>query len=185
MPRYYRVHPFLSSASTASDAGHPLYIYPHQGAGRIDNPTHYLAFYVADSPVGAIAETWGRQGKWTDDLLKGPPALSGSITALSTYAGNPVLVDLDEASTLLTYGIRPSRVVTRNYAHTQAWALGLFTSNLGAGVRWWSYHDPDWGSLGIWDTTSLTIVDTVALHEMHPAVVSAGSFLSRRWVRRP
>ncbi len=185
MPRYYRIHPFLSTAATPADPGHPLYVYPHQGGGRIDNPSHYLAFYIADSPMGAIAEVWGRQGIWSDDLLAGSPTLTGSVTALSTYEGDLDVVDLDDASTLLTHAIRPSRVVTRNYPHTQAWALAVFSSASGAGIRWWSYHDPDWGSLGIWDTSALSVVASVPLTRHHPAVVAAGSFLSRRWLGTP
>jgi hypothetical protein len=175
---FYRVHFWVPSAKPGEN-GHPLYVWPRQGAGRIDNPPHYRTLYVADSPQGAVAETFGNHSVWTPDLYVGLPSLPGSVRAISILEGSPSVLDLDDASTLLDQGLRPSRVVTRNRTHTQAWALGIYTVIGGGGVRWWSYHDPDWGSLGLWDYSSIAVVSTSPLSHKHPAVVSAASVLNR------
>lgn len=178
--RFYRVHFHLDSAKAGED-GHPLYVWPKQTAGRITNPMHYQTLYVAESPACAVAESFASQAIWTDDLFNGPSYLAGSVRALSEYEGSPSLLDLDDANNLLAQGIRPSRVVTRHYTHTRAWALGVYQSVGGDGVRWWSYHDPDWGSLGLWDFSGLRIVGTVPLHRRHPSVIQAGAVLNRVW----
>jgi len=176
--RYFRVHYWVPGALPGEN-GHPLYVWPRQGSGRIDNPAHYLTLYVADSPQCAVAETFGNHATWTTDLYQGLPTLPGSVRALSEFDGSPSILDMDDASTLLAQGLRPSRVVTRHRIHTQAWALGVFISIGGAGVRWWSYHDPDWGAVGIWDQSSLSLVQTTPLSHRHPAVLGAAAVLSR------
>ena len=176
----YRVHPWLPPA-TVGMPGHGLYM-PQQGSGRIDNPLMYSVLYLADDPAAAVGEIWGRHAIWTDDLLTGTPSLPGSVTALSTYEGNPQVVNLDDAHQLTRLGIRPSRVVTQNYAHTRAWAAAVFQTDGGDGVRWWSYYDPDWGALGIWEQSGLALVDTSPLTRTHSAVLRASALLSRLWM---
>lgn len=178
--RYYRVHAYVPGAA-AGENGHPLFVWPRQGSGRIDNPAHYLTLYVADTPAGAVGETFGDHAIWTDDLLAGPASLPGSVRALSAYDGSPPILDLDDASTLLESGLRPSRVVSRHKVLTQAWALSFFQTQKVAGLRWWSYHLPEWGSLGLWDRSALTLASTSILSAGHPAVVEAGAILNRPW----
>lgn len=180
MGRYFRVHPWLHAAQSAKP-GHALYVHPYQGSGRVDNPNNYLTLYIADTPAGAVAETWGRHEVWTDELLLNQ-SLPASVAALSTYEADLAVVDLNDPQELFNLSLRPSRVVTRNVAATQAWALAIHRSRGGDGVRWWSYHEPDWGSLGIWDYSRIRHLDTVALSAAHPAVVEAGRMLNRRWV---
>jgi hypothetical protein len=180
MTRYYRVHPWLPSAADG-EPGNGLYVHPHQGSGRIDNPDHYRVMYLADSPAGAVAEAWNNNAVWDDDLLAGPRHLAGSVMAISTYSASATVLDLNEAETLLELGLRPSRVVTRNKSLTQAWALAIFQTRDVSGVRWWSYHDPDWGSLGLWKHVAVQLLLTEQLASSHPAVIEAASILSRRW----
>lgn len=151
-----------------------------QGAGRIDNPAHYRTLYVSDAMSGAVAEAFGNHAVWTDDLLAGPPALPGSVRALVTYATPGLRVlDLDEARALLGRRLRPSQVVTRDRRVTQAWGLAAYRKRRWAGVRWWSYWDPRWGALGLWDVRSLRVVRVERLAWDHAAVTEASAVLMR------
>jgi len=49
----------------AHEPFHPLYVpVDAQGAGRFDNPHLYAALYVAESPSGAVGETFGSSASW-------------------------------------------------------------------------------------------------------------------------
>ncbi len=178
--RLHRVHWWLPKVSPSED-GHPLYVWDKQTEGRITNPSAYKALYVGDSPAGAVAETFGNSAIWTDDLFVAPSRLPGGIRAITEYEGDPVVYDLDSAPNLAAQYIRPSRVVTRQYIHTRAWAYGIFTSVGGDGIRWWSYHDPDYFSFGLWNTAALSILHTEPLYRKHPAVSQASYVLGRVW----
>lgn len=181
MPTFYRVHAWIPSASL-NDNGHPLYVHPgSQGGGRVDNPDHYQVLYIANTAAGAVAEVFADHHTWTPDLLKGPPYLSGSIRALSTIVGDPKVMELNDPNQLLAIGQRPSRIVTKNRKLTRAWALGAFMQGTHDGVSWWSYHDPDWASIGVWDFSGLTVQSTVPLAESLPAFVEARTVLGRPW----
>jgi hypothetical protein len=159
-----------------------LHVSPVQGAGRLDNPERYLVLYAADSAAGAVAEAFGNHGIWTDQLFSGRPNLPGSCTALAEIdADGARFLDLDDPRTLLERGLRPSMVVTRDRAVTQAWALRAFEEKRWAGARWWSYYDPRWGSYGIWNARTLRARSVGPLHRDHPAVVEARSALGRPW----
>lgn len=164
--RVYRVLPYLPSAREG-EAGHPLYVHKQQGAGRLDNPDAYLVRYVADAGVAAVAEAFGQFELWTPALLQGPPALPGSRMVLAELElGDRVrILDLDDASNLVAWSLRPSRVVTRDRAVTQAWARNIFHSGQYDGARWWSYYNPDWASIGVWGGSDL---QTVEVHELVP-----------------
>jgi hypothetical protein len=156
-----------------------LYV-PTQGRGRIDNPDDYAVLYVADAAPGAVAEVFNfgdyRQ-KWTNAMLR---SRRGAYMSVATYAlKDPnVLCDLDEASRLVQLELRPSQVVTYNYAVTKTWAKHVYDSKQFIGVRWWSYHDARWGSLGIWKKNELKCTAIERLTLDHPAVVEAASILS-------
>lgn len=180
MPLFYRVHPYLESAARG-EKGNAFYVPASRGGGRIDND-EYSTLYVADTPAGAVAEVFGDHSMWTPDLFLGPSTLAGSRMALSTLEGAPAVVDLNDPSELVRFGLRPSRIVTRHRTLTRAWALSIFMSRGGEGVRWWSYHDPDWGSLGLWDFGSMNLVSSVPLESTTPAVVEAGAILRRPFV---
>jgi len=178
--RVYRVLPYLSTAKSA-ESGHPLFVPPSIGANRIDNPELYDSFYVGDTAAGAVAEAFGYAARWNTGLLRGTPSLPGSVRALATYElSDPAAVcDLDDAGRLLEYGLRPSRVVTRDRAVSQNWARVIFEQRRYAGVRWWSYYSADWGSIGLWSTSDLVVADVQALTLEHPALVSAAAAIVR------
>jgi len=180
MVALFRVLPYLASAR-AGEPGHPLYVSPSTGAGRVDNPGRYGVLYVGDAAAGAVAEAFGWMPEWSALMLRGRPALAGSVHALTRYelADDAGVCDLDDASRLVDLGLRPSQVVTRERAVTQAWALALFEQGAFAGVRWWSYYDPRWGSHGLWDTARLRPVDVERLTITHAAVLEAAEALVR------
>jgi len=181
--RLYRVCPYLGNAKDG-EPGHPLHVPSPQGAGRLDNPEYYRVLYVSDHATGAVAEVFGNHGLWTPSLLVGPPALPGSVRALVTY-GRPTgqVLDLDNARALLARRLRPSEVVSRDRATTQRWALAAFQERRWVGVRWWSYYEPRWGSLGLWNQTGLRVLAVDALSFEHPAVAEASAVLARPIVR--
>lgn len=181
MALFYRVHPWLPSAALGAK-GNPFFVPSNQGGGRIDNPAEYKAFYVSDTATGAIAEAFGDNAIWTPDLLSGLPALPGSVTAVSTFEGTLSLLDLDEPTELARISVRPSRVVTRHRRITQAWALALFLGGVADhGVAWWSYHEPEWTAIGLWDFSALQLRETVPLTESHPGFIQARHLLARPW----
>lgn len=181
MPNFYRVHPLWPDAEPGAK-GHPLFVQ-RGGTGRVDN-SEYATLYVADSPSCAIAEAFGTFGTWDSSLFEPRPGWPpGAEFVVTTYRGSPTVVDLDDVGELTTLGIRPSRVVTRNRSHTQAWALAIHSSDRAHGVRWWSYYEPDWGSLGLWDVSELEVLESAVLSVRHPAVVQAASVMSRPLLR--
>lgn len=179
--RLYRVFPWLEGAP-GGDLGHPLHLHAPQGSGRVDNPEHYLTLYACDAEVGAVGEAFGNFSLWTPGLLEGSPILPGSRRALVTYdVGAIEVLDLDNPGSLIERDLKPSRVVTRDRAVTQRWALSVFSEKRWNGVRWWSYHFPEWGSFGIWDPGPLEIADIRPLAEETDLVREAASILNRIW----
>jgi hypothetical protein len=155
--KLYRVFPWIENAATDEPGG--IFFMPPQGTGRIDNPDRYSILYVSDSPAGAIAETFNRNPyrmHWTPRMLR--PRLPGAVTAIAEITpqnSKTFICDLDEPQQLIEQTLRPSNVITRERAETQAWALRIFEQQRSAGVRWWSYHESRWGSIGFWDTQAL------------------------------
>jgi hypothetical protein len=177
----YRVFPWVAAAHRG-EPGHALFASPVQGAGRVDNPGRYTTLYASDSPVGAIAEAFGNHGVWTTQLLQGRPDVPGSVRALAVLdAGKADVVDLDDAHELVRRRLRPSAVVTRDRSVTQSWALAIFGEKRWAGVRWWSYHDPRWGSFGLWDLVKLRCLEVIRLTPDDPALREAARILARPW----
>jgi hypothetical protein len=181
--RAYRVFPWVRNAK-AGEPGHALYLAPRNSAGRLDNPDHYRVLYVATNPTAAVAERFGSFELWTAAMLAGPPALKGSRQALAQYEipDDLIILDLDDGPALVTWGLRPSQVITRERATTQAWALRLFQTGRFAGVRWWSFYNPDWGSIGLWNITKVTLVDVVELKPDSEVLTEARAFLMRSWI---
>lgn len=180
MPTLYRVLPFVGGAGW-DEPGHPLFVPASTGGHRLDNPHAYDVLYAGDDPRCAVAEAFGWALRWGAGLLRGSPSLPGSVRALVTYhlAEDTALCDLDDAARLVELGLRPSGVVTRDRQVTQAWALDLFDRGEFAGARWWSYYDPDWGSVGLWDVSSLTVTGVNELTVDHPAFVAAATAIVR------
>lgn len=94
-----------------------------------------------------------------------------------------VTADLDNPRELVTRRLRPSDVISRDFARTQAWALTIYNSNTVAGVRWWSYHDARWASAGFWDLNAITDYGVGRLDITHPAIAEAAEVLSIRIAR--
>jgi hypothetical protein len=162
--------------------GHPLYVFPRQGAGRVDDPEgEYAVLYVCDSPAGAVAEALGDYARWTSAVLAPPPAAPrGSTLALVQLSGKPEVLDLDDPAVLVEEGLRPSRVVSRDRAVTQAWAKRIHDRSGYAGVSWWSYRDPRWAALGLWDHAGLSVAaEPEPLTLGHPALLDAAAVLPR------
>jgi len=93
------------------------------------------------------------------------------------------VLDLDDARELVRRSLRPSAVVTRERTVTQRWALAAFQEKRWAGVRWWSYYDPRWGSFGLWHSSKLRAMQVTPLTADHPALIEAATVLARPWRR--
>lgn len=169
-------------AARPGDNGHPLFVWPRQGAGRIDDPDHqYLVLYAGDSAAGAVAEALGRYPTWTADVLVPPPNNpAGTVKALVKYEWDPAILDLDDPGTLQDWALRPSSVVSRDRAATQQWARSMHDTGDHAGLSWWSYYEPQWTSYGLWDRSGLSVVgEPEVLLLSHPAVQEAASVIRR------
>lgn len=182
MARYFRCTWFDPRAATPEEPGHPLYVYPRQGRGRVDDPDHeYLVLYVGLDPAGCVAEAFGDFMVWTPALLEPTPALPGASRALVEYEVDVSLCDLDDAARLVELGLRPSDVVTDDRPVTQRWARRLYETGAFDGASWWSRRDPRWTSCGVWNFRDARVEDvTVLYHLDHPAVVEAAGVLLRQ-----
>ena len=177
--RLYRVFPYLPAARPG-EPGHPLYVPRPQGSGRIDNPDLYEVMYLGNGPVCAVAETFGNLKIWTPKMFLAP-YVPGSRRALGTYElpDTAAIADLDDPSVLVSLGLRPSSVTTRERRVTQAWARTLFERHRWVGVRWWSYYDPDWYAYGLWDRSELRVIHADALAIDDQTIVDATDTLRR------
>lgn len=182
MLTFYRVFPFLSN-STEEEPGHPLYL-PPQGGGRLDNPDIYSVLYLSNSAAGAIAEAFGRFPEWTPALLEGSPSLPGSVRAIARFHTEQSIsiCDLDDPDQLRALGLKPSDVVSRDYSRTREWARKIFSQNQWSGVRWWSYYDPKWVSIGLWDISPLVVEEVRPLQLDDAALLEASQTIARRIV---
>jgi hypothetical protein len=151
----------------------------------LDNPDLFSALYLSDSPAGAVAESFGRFPEWTPAMLDGLPGLPGSSRALASYFLPPDerLCNLDNPKQLLALALRPSDVFSRDYQRTRLWARRIYQQGDWAGVRWWSYYDPQWASIGLWKTDRLQIEQVQPLHGEHPALLEASRVITRRIIQ--
>jgi hypothetical protein len=180
LPVLYRVFPYLQK-SEEDQPGGALYVPPQRG-GRIDNPGTYGVLYLGDSAAGAIAEAFGRFPEWTPAMLAESPSLPESRRSLGSYRlpEDALLCDLDDPGQLIQLGLRPSDVVTRDYTRTRAWARKIHELNRYVGIRWWSYYDSGWSSVGLWNTDRLTLEDVKPLKLDDPALREAARIITRR-----
>lgn len=179
----YRVFPHLPSAR-AGQPGHPLYEHRPQRGGRIDHPD-YRVWYVSRLAEAACGESFGNLARWDASMLEFPQ-LPGARRALGIFELPDELriLDLDDPNQLVRLGLRPTQVVTRNLAVTQAWGHRIW-SEQGAGmpdraweaVSWWSYHRPAWSVLASWRRPDLARVEVLDLD--HPGVLDAAKALNR------
>lgn len=179
---FWRVMNWNPGAADPSKNGHPLFIWPRQGAGRVDDPDHdYLVLYVGDTAEGAIAEAFGSYASWTPAVLEPPPtAPAGTVKALVKYAGDPAILDLDDPEVLRDWSLRPSSVVSRDRPSTQQWARSMYNSGDYAGVSWWSFYEPRWASFGLWDVSGLMVAEPPEVLSLdHDAVLEAAALIRR------
>jgi hypothetical protein len=180
VPTLYRVFPYLPDAGLTEPGG-ALY-RPPAGGGRIDNPDFYSVLYLGDSAAGAVAEAFGRFPEWTPAILVGSPSLSQSVRALACYhlPDEVRVCDLDDPKRLITLGLKPSDVVSRDYARTRAWARGIYERGEWAGIRWWSYYDSRWASFGLWAIEQLILEEVKMLTLGDAALRDAAHTIIRR-----
>lgn len=129
-----------------------------------------------------MAEAFGRFPEWTPAMIAGSPSLPGSVRAIASYelADEVLICDLDDPQVLLQLGLRPSDVVSRDYERTREWARTIFEQGSWAGIRWWSYYDPKWASIGLWETGALALQDVRPLQLDDAHVVAASRTILRR-----
>lgn len=180
-------------AATSGEPGHWDYLHvPAQGSFRLDNPDLYQTWYFSATPEGAIGETFGDLGTWSDAMFETPYLPAGRrVLGVFDIPDDTALLDLDNANHLASRALRPTEVVSRVRAATQAWARNIFNERdvhgkrLWPGVRWWSFHRPHWTIYGIWvepgEPLIHNLVSIEPLSKAHPAVVSAQKTLARRW----
>ncbi len=185
MPVLYRVFPFVPE-SAPDEPGGALY-RPSRGGGRLDNPDSYSVLYLSDAAAGAIAEAFGRFPEWTPAILRGSPSLPGSVRALAEFRlpDDAPVCDLDDPEQLSALHLLPTDVVSRDYLRTRAWARRIYEQGAFVGVRWWSYYDPRWASLGLWDISRLTLLQVRTLHLEDPKILEASRTIIRRVVEGP
>ena len=161
--------------------------FPPQVSGRLENPEFYSVLYSSDSAAGAIAEAFGRFPEWTPAILRGSPSLPGSTRAVARYllADDAPVCDLDDPDQLRRIGIRPSEVVSRDYVRTRAWARQIYEQRVWIGVRWWSYYEPQWASIGLWDIRQLMLDGVRVLRLDDSALIDASRAIVRRIVETP
>ncbi len=175
--RVYRVFPYDPDAD-AHEPGGTLFA-ASSAANRLANPSLFSELYVSDSPVGAIAEAFGRLDVWSAMMLQ----RTGHPYALAAYdvVEDERICNLDNACRLLAYRLNPSDVVATERETTQAWAARIYEADQWIGISWWSRYDSRWQSMGIWDRASLAAIGTPEeLSPTHPALVEAASVLPRQ-----
>jgi len=100
--------------------------------------------------------------------------------ALATFALSEVRIcDLDDAPTLVRLGLKPTDVITRTRAVSQAWSRVIFSERRWTGVSWWSYYLPEWANVALWDTAGLELERVEELNVASPDVRTAARALTR------
>ena len=114
----------------------PLY-FCNSGVGRFDLPakTGKGTCYMADRPLGAFVETFGRLTSLTREMID-----ERSLSELSPR--RPLrLADLTNRKVLGGFGISGDISTGADYGPSQEWALGLFNAGF-EGIYYVVRHDP-------------------------------------------
>lgn len=180
----YRVFPYLPAAEPG-EPGHPLYEHRPQVGGRVDHPDYYV-WYLARQAEAAVGEVFGNLASW-DPSMFAFPALPGAHKSLGIYRlpDDLRVLDLDDPRELLERSLRPTRVVARNLAVTQAWGHRAWEERdphdprerHWQAISWWSYHRPTWTVMASWLRPE--VEDIQPLDLTHPVVREAASSLQR------
>jgi hypothetical protein len=155
-------------------------VHPIQGKGRWDNPSLYLARYLAISPEAAVGEAFGHLATWSPKMLDSP-SVQGAERYLGTYRFDETtspLLDLDDADVLRRRHLRPTYVVARNRPRTQQIAADIFNEGRWAGIQWWSYQRPQWTLAALWATLAVSCESVDAIPK-HPALSDAARALAK------
>ena len=117
----------------------------------------------ARDPAAAVAEAFGERDIWRPVTFLHTIGGGTNPYALATYElpdGTPIF-DVNDVDALKSLGVtRPTDVITRDRPTTQAWAQTIFSAGAYAGVQWWSFYNPDWPVVGLWDRRRLTLAMT-------------------------
>lgn len=107
--------------------------------------------------------------------------MPGSVPAIAHYQlpKTARICDLDDISQLRALKLRPSDVVTRDYVVSRRWALAIFKEKHWIGARWWSFYDPKWSSIGLWNSRELRLLDVEQLRIDTPAFREAARTIAR------
>jgi hypothetical protein len=176
----YRVFPYLPAVTDPTEPGHPRYVHRLQGVGRWDNPHLYLVRYLATSPEAAVGEAFAPLATWSPAMLN-YPVLAGARRVLGTYRFDEKrhpLLDLDDASALVTRNLRPNDIVRRDRARTQQIAADIYAEDRWAGLSWWPFHRPQWTLMALWAVDNLSDVQIDDL-DSHPAIGDAAVVLAK------
>jgi hypothetical protein len=102
-------------------------------------------------------------------------------------AGDKGLLDLDDPEVLTNTRLRPSQVVTKARAVTQAYAARIFDADpAAAGLRWWSTLEASLTNFTLYDRAApaLRLVDSETLTLGHAATREAADLLGLTITRR-
>lgn len=180
----HKIFPYLPSAPEG-EPGHPMYEHRPQRGGRLDHPDYYV-WYLTPQAQAAVGEVFGNLASWEHSMFHAPQ-VPGARRALGVYwlPDDLQVLDLDDPTELVQRGLRPTQIVVRNLAVTQAWAHRIWderdahdtTRHRWQAVQWWSYHRPFWPVLGSWQRPELDHIEDLDLD--HPAVRDAAKALIR------
>ena len=81
--------------------------------------------------------------------------------------------------------LRPFDVVSRDYDRTRVWSRRIYEQRAWVCVRWWSYYDPRWVSVGLWTVNRLALVEVRPLRLDDPALIQASRTIARRIIENP
>jgi len=182
--RLWRALPVDRSAKAREMGGALWFPRLQQGGGRHDNPDLYGCLYVAEDPVSAVAELLA-PFRGTGRLLPSMLVRYGKALALAALEleDGVTVVDLDEPSTLIATGLRPSQVATRRRTVTQRQAADVYEAHAEAvAIRWWSILESSWINWTLFDRseTSLRAAEVDELTVEHPVASEAAELLGLR-----
>ena len=187
----FRCYPRITGARRGKP-GHWSFVPTPQLHGRWDNTELYDSWYFSQSAVGAVAESFYNKREWIPEVFL-TPQNEPRVIAEFTYEGT--LLELDNAETLVSLGIRPSAVVIQDLGTTQGIARRIYEQHVAqadpsgsepvpGGLTWWSSQMPSEYSVMLWghegaQPPGLKFVGLQPLSVEHPAVVEAASRLYR------
>ena len=186
--RAYRISPWDPRPGRTAAAGRLFEglaaVRAGQQSGRFDNSRLYGAMYLALSQAGATAEVLGNHAEWVDELFD-VPGLGLRRHLLTVEIDDTIvarIVDVDDARFLLDRGLRPSEVAGRARTRTRSLAADLFSEG-ATGIRFWSYHRPEWTNVVLFvPPVTPDHVRVASVEEMHldmPCVAAASEMLCR------